>query len=131
MFFRKTLCGVLFILYITLLWFVEIYFVWEISQVGTFWSRKFFHMSSLLFKGSRICHPKMYHFGIRIILGCLFVRNNRHWRSSENQVKLTLYRCMSYFLNNSPKTEDEKYAYDIIQKAYWINKWEKDWNAWL
>ena len=21
-----------------------------------------------------------------------------------------------------PKTEDEKYAYDIIQKAYWINE---------
>ena len=38
------------------------------------------------------------------------------------QVKLTLYRCMSYFINNSPKTEDEKYAYDIIQKAYWINE---------
>ena len=38
------------------------------------------------------------------------------------QVKLTLYRCMSYFLNNPPKTEDEKYAYDIIQKAYWINE---------
>ena len=48
------------------------------------------------------------------------------------QVKLTLYRCMSYFLNNPPKTENEKYAYDIIQKAYWINEkkiemldWEK------
>ena len=38
------------------------------------------------------------------------------------QVKLTLYRCMSYFLYNPPKTEDEKYAYDIIQKAYWINE---------
>ena len=34
------------------------------------------------------------------------------------QVKHTLYRCMSYFLNNPKKTEDEKYAYDIIQKAY-------------
>ena len=29
---------------------------------------------------------------------------------------------MSYFINNPPKTEDEKYAYDIIQKAYWINE---------
>ncbi len=29
---------------------------------------------------------------------------------------------MSYYLNNPPKTEDEKYAYDIIQKAYWINE---------
>ena len=38
------------------------------------------------------------------------------------QVKLTLYRCMSYFINNPPKTEDEKYAYDIIEKAYWINE---------
>ena len=38
------------------------------------------------------------------------------------QVKLTLYRCMSYFINNPPKTEDEKYAYDIIQKAYLINE---------
>ena len=38
------------------------------------------------------------------------------------QVKLTLYRCMSYFINNPPKTDNEKYAYDIIEKAYWINE---------
>ena len=38
------------------------------------------------------------------------------------QVKLTLLRCKTYFLHNPPKTEDEKYAYDIIQKAYWINE---------
>ena len=38
------------------------------------------------------------------------------------QVKLTLLRCKTYFLNNPPKTEDDKYAYDIIQKAYWINE---------
>ena len=38
------------------------------------------------------------------------------------QVKLTLLRCKTYFLNNPPKTEDEKYVYDIIQKAYWINE---------
>jgi len=38
------------------------------------------------------------------------------------QVKLTLYRCMSYFINNPPKTEDEKYVYEIICKAYWINE---------
>ena len=38
------------------------------------------------------------------------------------QVKLTLLRCNAYFFNNPPKTEDEKYAYDIIQKAYWINE---------
>lgn len=38
------------------------------------------------------------------------------------QVKLTLLRCKSCFLHNPPKTEDEKYAYDIIQKAYWINE---------
>ena len=38
------------------------------------------------------------------------------------QVKLTLLRCKTYFLNNPPKTDDEKYAYDIIQKAYWINE---------
>ena len=38
------------------------------------------------------------------------------------QVKLTLLRCKTYFLHNPPKTEDEKYAYDIIQKAYWINQ---------
>ena len=48
------------------------------------------------------------------------------------QVKLTLLRCKTYFLYNPPKTEDEKYAYDIIEKAYWINEkkiemldWEK------
>ena len=38
------------------------------------------------------------------------------------QVKLTLLRCWSYFLHNPPKTENEKYAYDIIQKAYLINE---------
>ena len=38
------------------------------------------------------------------------------------QVKLTLLRCKTYFLNKPPKTEDEKYAYDLIQKAYWINE---------
>ena len=38
------------------------------------------------------------------------------------QVKLTLCRCMSYYLINPPKTKDEKYAYDINGKAYWINE---------
>ena len=38
------------------------------------------------------------------------------------QVKLTLLRCKTYFLYNPPKTENEKYAYDIIQKAYLINE---------
>ena len=38
------------------------------------------------------------------------------------QMKLTLLRCKTYFLNNPPKTDNEKYAYDIIQKAYWINE---------
>ena len=38
------------------------------------------------------------------------------------QVKLTLLRCKTYFLYNPPKTEDEKYAYDMIEKAYWINE---------
>ena len=48
------------------------------------------------------------------------------------QVKLTLLRCKTYFLHNPPKTVDEKYAYDIIGKAYLINEkkiemldWEK------
>ena len=38
------------------------------------------------------------------------------------QVKLNLLKCKTYFLNNPPKTENEKYAYDIIEKAYWINE---------
>ena len=33
------------------------------------------------------------------------------------QVKLTLVRCKTYFLYHPPKNDDEKYAYDIIQKA--------------
>ena len=48
------------------------------------------------------------------------------------QVKLHLLIYKASFLNNPPKTEDEKYAYDIIQKAYLINEkkiemldWEK------
>lgn len=38
------------------------------------------------------------------------------------QVKLTLLRCKTYFLYNPQKTESEKYAYDVIQKAYLINE---------
>ena len=38
------------------------------------------------------------------------------------QVKLTLLRCKTYFLHNPPKTDGDKYAYDIIQKAYWLNE---------
>ena len=33
-----------------------------------------------------------------------------------------MLRCKIYFLYNPPKTEDEKYAYDIIGKAYLINE---------
>ena len=38
------------------------------------------------------------------------------------QVKLHLLIYKASFLKNPPKTENEKYAYDIIQKAYWINE---------
>ena len=38
------------------------------------------------------------------------------------QAELTLLRCKTYFLHNPPKNVGEKYAYDIIQKAYWINQ---------
>ena len=38
------------------------------------------------------------------------------------QVKLTLPRCKLSFLYNPPKTEDERYVYDIIQKAYYTNE---------
>ena len=38
------------------------------------------------------------------------------------QVKLTLLKCKLSFLRNPPQTEDEKYAYDIIHKAYEINE---------
>ena len=38
------------------------------------------------------------------------------------QVKLTLLRCKTYFLYNPPKTDNEKYAYDTIEKAYLLNE---------
>ena len=38
------------------------------------------------------------------------------------QVKLHLLMYKASFSSNPPKTEDKKYAYDIIQKAYWINE---------
>ena len=48
------------------------------------------------------------------------------------QVKLALLTYKASFLSNPQKNEDEKYAYDIIQKAYLINEekiemlnWEK------
>ena len=48
------------------------------------------------------------------------------------QIKLALLIYKASFSSNPPKTENEKYAYDIIQKAYLINEkkiemldWEK------
>ena len=38
------------------------------------------------------------------------------------QVKLHLLVYKASFSSNSPKTEDERYAYEIIQKAYLINE---------
>ena len=38
------------------------------------------------------------------------------------QLKLHLLIFKASFLYNPPKTENEKYAYDIIEKAYWINE---------
>ena len=38
------------------------------------------------------------------------------------QIKLALLIYKASFSSNPPKTENEKYAYDIIQKAYWINE---------
>ena len=38
------------------------------------------------------------------------------------QVKLHLLMYKASFSSNPPKTEDEKYAYDIIEKAYLINE---------
>ena len=38
------------------------------------------------------------------------------------QVKLALLTYKASFSSNPPKTEDERYAYEIIQKAYWINE---------
>lgn len=38
------------------------------------------------------------------------------------QVKSALLTYKASFSSNPPKTEDEKYAYDIIQKAYSINE---------
>ena len=38
------------------------------------------------------------------------------------QVKLALLTYKASFSSNPPKTENEKYAYDIIGKAYWINE---------
>lgn len=38
------------------------------------------------------------------------------------QLKLSLLKCKLRFLENPPRTEDERYAYDIISKAYEINE---------
>ena len=38
------------------------------------------------------------------------------------QVKLALLTYKASFSSNPPKTDDEKYAYKIIEKAYLINE---------
>ena len=38
------------------------------------------------------------------------------------QVKLALLIYKASFSSNPPKTENEKYAYDIIEKVYLINE---------
>ena len=54
----------------------------------------------------------LQYFGIM----CVTTRKEREMIDLKPyyQVKLTLLRCKTYFLNNPPKTENEKYAYDII-----------------
>ena len=46
-------------------------------------------------EGERNLHPKICFFGLRIILGWLFLRKTRHWRSSKNQVEVTLLKEIS------------------------------------
>jgi len=36
--------------------------------------------------------------------------------------KISLTQLQDLLSQQSPETEDERYAYDIIQKAYWINE---------
>ena len=38
------------------------------------------------------------------------------------QVKLHLLVYKASFSSTPPKTDNEKYAYNVIQKAYWINE---------
>ena len=38
----------------------------------------------------------------------------------KNSIALLVYKAS--FSSNPPKNEDEKYAYDMIEKAYWINE---------
>ena len=36
--------------------------------------------------------------------------------------EINLAQMQDLLSSHSPETEDEKYTYDIIQKAYWINE---------
>ena len=38
------------------------------------------------------------------------------------QIKLALFIYKASFSSNPPKNEDEKYAYDTIEKAYLLNE---------
>jgi hypothetical protein len=79
-----------------------------------------------------INYPKPLDFLHSFGIMCITTRKEREMIDLKPyyQVKLALCRCMSHFQDNPPKTEDERYAYDIIQKAYWINE-KKDRNAWF
>ena len=47
---------------------------------------------SIYLKGIRIYHPKVFLFGLRIILIWLFQRDCRHWRHSENWVDVLSWK---------------------------------------
>lgn len=44
----------------------------------------------LVVKGRRICHPKRCLFGLRMILGWLFLRNSKYARHSEKRVEISI-----------------------------------------
>lgn len=48
-------------------------------------------------KGKRFCHPQTFLLGISFTLSSLFLRKNRHKRSSKNQVEVTiLYETFTF-----------------------------------
>ena len=66
--------------------------VYDISQI---------YINVNIKKASRMSHPEIYLFGLKIILNCL--RNSKHWRSSENRVEsypfvreINIYRRYAY-----------------------------------
>lgn len=71
-------------------------FSWTIKALGV---GLFSHLT--LMKGIKICHPEIYHFGLRVILSWKQLRKSRHQKITSVFVSLSTSRTWLSFISRN------------------------------